>query len=156
MQIRRAIPADAPKIASYNQAMAQETERKHLPDAIVNAGVRAVFDDPKKGFYLVAEVNGEVIGQLMVTLEWSDWRDGWFWWVQSVYVDPSQRQKGIFRKLFETILREAEEAGDVVGIRLYVEHENRRAQEVYQRLRMNDTGYLVYERMIEAKKSTTS
>jgi ribosomal protein S18 acetylase RimI-like enzyme len=156
MHIRRAVPTDAPKIACYNQAMASETEGKHLPDEIVNAGVRAVFDDPKKGFYLVAEANGDVVGQLMVTLEWSDWRDGWFWWVQSVYVEPGQREKGIFRKLFETILREAEEAGDVVGVRLYVEHENRRAQEVYQRLSMSDTGYLVFERMIEAKKSTAS
>ena len=144
--IRRAIREDAPTIARFNQAMAWETEQKQLEDSLVNRGVEAVFLDPKKGFYLVAEERNQLVGQLMVTLEWSDWRNGWFWWIQSVYVHPESRQQGIFRQLFETITNEAKAQGDVIGLRLYVEQENHRAQEVYQRLLMRDTGYLVFER----------
>jgi GNAT superfamily N-acetyltransferase len=149
IHLRPAIQSDASFIADYNRQMAWETEHKELDLETVTKGVLAVFDDPKKGFYLVADNGEKVIGQLMVTLEWSDWRNGWFWWIQSVYVHPDSRKQGIFRQLFESVIELAKAEGNVVGVRLYVEEENHRAQQVYQRLQMSDTGYLVYERMIK-------
>src|SRR5262245_37358803 len=95
--IRRGEPRDAPTIAEYNRRMAWETEHKHLDPDVLARGVGRVFADRAKGFYLVAEVTGEVVGQLMVTFEWSDWRDGWIWWVQSVYVRDDHRRTGVFK-----------------------------------------------------------
>src|SRR5689334_8864562 len=103
LTIRRAVPADEPVLVSFNAALAWETEHKRLDEAVLTTGVRAVFADPGKGFYLVAERAGEVVGQSMVTFEWSDWRNGWFWWVQSVYVRAEARRQGVFRALFEAI-----------------------------------------------------
>ena len=96
LTIRRADPRDAAAIAEFNRRMAWETEHKHLDPAVLDRGVGRVFTDPARGFYLVAEAAGEVVGQLMVTYEWSDWRDGWFWWVQSVYVREDRRRHGVF------------------------------------------------------------
>lgn len=140
---------DAKLIAEYNQAMAWETEHKHLDLPTVNRGVARVFGDPKKGFYLVAESKGKMIGQLMVTFEWSDWRDGWFWWIQSVYVKSEYRRQGIFRKLFDSAVQQAKLAGDVVGIRLYVEQDNKKAQATYAGLGMKNPGYFVEELMFD-------
>ncbi len=146
--IRRGQPGDAAVIADFNCRMALETEHKQLDRDIVGRGVVRVFDDRAKGFYLVADLAGEIVGQLMVTFEWSDWRDGWIWWIQSVYVRVDQRRRGVFRSLHEEAIRHARAAGDVVGLRLYVERDNTRAQATYQQLRMIDAGYRVMEMML--------
>lgn len=148
IRIRNGAPGDAATIAEYNRRMAWETEHKSLDDATVSRGVARVFDDPRKGFYLVAESDHQIVGQLMVTYEWSDWRDGWFYWVQSVYVPEEHRGRGIFKALFQEMTDRAQAEGDVVGIRLYVEKENLSAQATYRRLGMDDTGYLVFEKML--------
>jgi len=143
--IRDGVTADAPVIAAYNVAMALETENLQLdPDRLL-AGVRAVFDDPAKGLYLVAEQDSEVVGQLMITYEWSDWRNGVFWWVQSVYVAPAARGRGVYRSLYQAMLSRARERGDVCGVRLYVEHANETAKRTYARLGMSATVYEMWE-----------
>jgi len=125
--------------------MALETEGKHLDEETLTAGVEAVLSNDERGFYVVAESAGEVAGGLLVTREWSDWRNAWFWWIQSVYVVPQARGKGLYRELSAFVWAMALEAGDVCGIRLYVEKENRVAQTVYERLGMHETEYLMYE-----------
>ena len=145
MLIRPAVPADLDVLASYNAAMALETEHLELDLERLRAGVGAVLRDEKKGFYLVAEEAGAVAGQLLITYEWSDWRNGAFWWVQSVYVRPESRGKGVYSALYGDAVRRAREAGDVCGLRLYVERENRRAQAAYQKLGMSPTVYDMYE-----------
>jgi GNAT superfamily N-acetyltransferase len=145
LTIRRGEPRDAAVLVEFNRRMAWETEHKPLDPAVLARGVERVFTDPAKGFYLVAEADGDVVGQLMVTYEWSDWRDGWFWWVQSVYVREDRRRAGVFRALHAEVMRQARTAGNVVGVRLYVEKENERAQATYRHLGMGDAGYLVWE-----------
>jgi GNAT superfamily N-acetyltransferase len=108
-------------------------------------GVSAVFSDDKKGFYVVAEDDGRIAGGLMVTYEWSDWRNGWFWWIQRVYVVPESRGKSVYRRLYEFVRQLAAERGNVCGFRLYVEHDNERAQRVYEKLGMEKSHYLMYE-----------
>jgi ribosomal protein S18 acetylase RimI-like enzyme len=144
--LRRGVMADAGVIAAYNLAMAEETEGKALDPATVRAGVEALLADPVKGLYLVAETGGRVVGQAMITYEWSDWRNGSFWWVQSVYVAPAFRCQGIFAGIYRAIEREAREMPGVVGLRLYVDAENLRAQETYRRLGMDESNYLIFER----------
>ncbi|MCS6849835.1 MAG: GNAT family N-acetyltransferase [Gemmataceae bacterium] len=144
--IRAARPADTPVIADFNRRMAWETERRELDPTVLAQGVAAVLADPVKGRYLVAEQAGELVGQLMLTLEWSDWRNGWFWWIQSVYVRPDARRQGVFRALYDEVVRQARSQGDVIGLRLYVEHDNVTAQETYRRLGMVVTGYGLMER----------
>ncbi len=143
--IRRATPADVPVLVAFNAAIALETEAKRLDPAVLTAGVRAVFDDPARGFYTVAERGGEVVGQIMVTFEWSDWRNGWFWWVQSVYVRADARRGGVFRALYRAIVEQAAADPGVIGIRLYFETDNGRAQATYRALGMSDTTYGVME-----------
>jgi ribosomal protein S18 acetylase RimI-like enzyme len=143
--IRRGEPRDATAIAEFNRRMAWETEHKHLDPNVLARGVGRVFADPARGFYLIAEADGEVVGQLMVTFEWSDWRDGWFWWVQSVYVRDNCRRQGVFKALYAELMANARSTGDVAGVRLYVERDNERAQATYRRLGMGDAGYLVWE-----------
>jgi len=145
MKIRLAKEQDIDSLVEFNQAMALETEGKRLDEATLTAGVRAVFASDERGFYVVAEEGGEVLGGLLVTREWSDWRNAWFWWIQSVYVVPEARGKGLYRELSAFVWAMALEAGKVCGIRLYVEKENRNAQAVYQRLGMHETEYLMYE-----------
>jgi ribosomal protein S18 acetylase RimI-like enzyme len=152
LTIRRGEPRDATTIAEFNRRMAWETEHKHLDPDVLARGVARLFADPARGFYLVAEWAGDVIGQLMVTYEWSDWRDGWFWWVQSVYVRDDCRRSGVFRTLYAELMRQAGSAGDVVGVRLYVERDNARAQATYQSLGMGDAGYFVWEVLLEPKR----
>ena len=146
LSIRRATPADAEVIARYNAALARESEGKTLDDAVLLRGVRAVLADPAKGFYTLAERGGEPVGQAMVTFEWSDWRDGWYWWIQSVYVRADARRVGIFRALFEHLKAQAAADPAVIGLRLYVERDNQAAQQTYLRLGMSQTGYLVLEK----------
>ncbi|MBM3794810.1 MAG: GNAT family N-acetyltransferase [Acidobacteria bacterium] len=147
LSIRRATPADAEVIVRFNQAMARETEHLELDSARVEPGVAAVLEDASKGLYWLAidEASGAVVGQLMITYEWSDWRNGVFWWIQSVYVDPAARGQGVYRALYDHVKAEAASSGGVCGIRLYVERENRRAQAVYEKQGMRATDYLMYE-----------
>jgi len=145
LQIRTAKVSDAETIARYNRAMAAETESIQLDGDRLLAGVRAVFEDASRGFYLVGESGGRVVGQLMVTYEWSDWRNGVFWWIQSVYVEPEFRGTGVFRQLYDHALALARAGSSVCGIRLYVEGENHRAQRVYERVGMDRTSYRLYE-----------
>jgi ribosomal protein S18 acetylase RimI-like enzyme len=144
--IRRGTMADAAVIVDFNERMALETEGKSLGRAIVSAGVAAALADPARGLYFVAERDGRIVGQLMVTTEWSDWHNGWIWWIQSVYVHPDARRQGVFRALYEHVLAQAQGDPAVAGLRLYVEQENHAAQQTYQRLGMQRTGYLVLER----------
>ena len=143
--IRRAAPADAALIAANNRAMALETEGKVLDPATTLRGAAALIADEAKGFYLVAEHASEAAGQLMVTYEWSDWRNGTFWWIQSVYVTPGHRRSGVFRALYRRVQEMAADAGDVCGIRLYVETANVRAQSTYVALGMQRSHYELYE-----------
>ena len=143
--IRPATLSDSEIIAAYNAAMAKETEHLELDRKRLTAGVRAVLQDPSKGFYWVAEIEGRVVGQMMITFEWSDWRNGVFWWIQSVYVHPDFRNRGVFQQLYGFVAEKAKNAGDVCGLRLYVEGENQRAQRTYERLGMKKTSYGVYE-----------
>lgn len=147
MVIRHAERSDGAAIAEWNAAMAWETEQKRLDPAVLSRGVMAVFDEPRRGFYLVAERDGRAVGCLMVTYEWSDWRNGDFWWIQSVYVAPEARRGGVFRALYADVARRAKEVG-AVGIRLYVETENHRAQSTYRELGMEQCHYFMYEQMI--------
>ncbi len=146
IKIRTAEKKDASALIDFNQAMALETEGKRLKFEKISEGVNAVFDDEKKGFYLVAEDEDEkIIGGLMVTFEWSDWRNGWFWWIQSVYILPEARGKKIYSRLYDFVKEKAKAQGGVCGFRLYVEKENENAQKVYERLGMDKTDYLMFE-----------
>ena len=153
MEIRIAREADIPALVEFNQAMALETEHKTLEHDVLTAGVSAVFADQSKGFYVVIEADGNVAAGLMVTTEWSDWRNGWFWWIQSVYVRPEHRGKGLYGRMYEFVRLKASEAGNVCGFRLYVEKENEKAQRVYEKLGMDRTYYLMYEE--ETKNRST-
>jgi GNAT superfamily N-acetyltransferase len=142
--IRIATRDDITHIAQWNSAMAWETERKTLEPAVIKRGVTAVFDEPRRGFYLVAERAGEPAGCLLITYEWSDWRAGDFWWIQSVYVAESARREGVFRQLYEDAKQRAKQSS-AVGLRLYVETENERAQRTYAGLGMERCHYFMYE-----------
>jgi GNAT superfamily N-acetyltransferase len=144
--IRPPTAADLTTIVEFNRRLAQESEGKTLDVEVLTRGVRAVLGDPMRGVYFVAERGGQVVGQLMITLEWSDWRDGWLWWIQSVYVRDDARQGGVFRALFHHVLDEAKRRGDVAGLRLYVEDHNAAARATYHKLGMADAGYRVLER----------
>jgi ribosomal protein S18 acetylase RimI-like enzyme len=139
---------DADILARFNIELARESENLILDPATVKAGVEALLRDLGKGTYFVAESGGEVIGQLMITHEWSDWRNGDFWWLQSVYVRSDFRRRGVFLALFDHILAAAKRRGDVVGIRLYVEKNNDRALKAYERLQLKETHYHVRERLV--------
>ena len=143
--VRHAGPADAPVIADFNLRLAQETEGLHLDPASVRAGVDALLNDLAKGIYYVAEADGVVAGQVMITYEWSDWRNGNLWWVQSVYVKHEFRGQGVFRRLFEHVESLARQQKDVPAIRLYVHADNTRAHRSYEKLGMSRTKYEVFE-----------
>lgn len=142
--VRAATRADQAHIAAWNAAMAWETEARRLDPETLERGVLAIFDEPRRGFYLVAEHEGTPVGCLMVTYEWSDWRCGDFWWIQSVYVVESARRLGVFRALYEDVAKRAKTAR-AVGLRLYVETENERAQATYAGLGMERCHYFMYE-----------
>ncbi|MFI4861161.1 MAG: GNAT family N-acetyltransferase [Phycisphaerales bacterium JB063] len=147
---RLAVPEDAPTIARFNVAMALETEDKALDPDTLLAGVRAVFEDPSRGRYFVVEhPEAGVVGCLMVTYEWSDWRNGVFWWVQSVYVHPEHRRRGVFGLLYDTVRDGGSREAGVIGYRLYVEDENEPAQRTYAARGMVPAGYRVFEELRE-------
>lgn len=145
--VRRGTAADVEALVSFNQAMALETEDKILSADTLRPGVAGVFDDEDRGFYLVAasQISDAVVGGLMVTFEWSDWRNGYFWWVQSVYVQRDWRGCGIYRTLYAKVKEMARAAGGVCGVRLYVERDNAVARQVYEQLGMHETAYRLYE-----------
>ncbi len=145
IHIRRATSADARFIVESNIAMALETEGMALDADVVGPGVSAVLADESLGFYLVAELEGRLAGQLMITLEWSDWRNGLWWWIQSVYVGPGFRRRGVYTALHRHAAEAAQATGGVCGLRLYVEQENSIAQQVYRSLDMYPTRYHMYE-----------
>jgi GNAT superfamily N-acetyltransferase len=143
--IHDATRAELDFIVDANAAMALETESKVLDHARLARGVAAVFDEPSRGFYLIAKNGDDAVGCLLVTREWSDWRDGEWWWIQSVYVSPAARRGGVFRALYAEAERRARAATGVVGLRLYVENDNRAAQATYAALGMHDAHYRVFE-----------
>lgn len=145
VKVRRATLADLEVLVQFSAAMARETEGRTLDVERLRQGTRAVLEFGERGFYLVAEAGSSVVGQLLITYEWSDWRNGVFWWIQSVYVEPAARRRGVYRTLHARVLREARERGDVCGVRLYVEKENAGAQAVYAHMEMTPTSYRVYE-----------
>lgn len=143
--IRRAAIADLETLVGFNVAMAQETEDKALCVETLRRGISTMLKDDSLGFYLVAENDGAPVGQLMVTTEWSDWRNAHFWWLQSLYVRPECRRQGVFRKLYAQVEQQARNSGEVCGIRLYVERSNLRAQDAYVTLGMAHSHYDMYE-----------
>jgi ribosomal protein S18 acetylase RimI-like enzyme len=146
LTVRPAVPSDADTIVEFNLRLARETENKALDPAVLAVGVAGVLTDPGRGRYFVAEENGEVIGQMMITYEWSDWRNGWVWWLQSVYVKAEARSRGVFRAIFEFVAAESKRARNVVGMRLYVERENRSAQATYRRLGFEEMHFCLFHR----------
>ncbi|HEX9614733.1 MAG TPA: GNAT family N-acetyltransferase [Bacteroidota bacterium] len=143
--IRRAKPEDRSLIAKFNALLALETEDRTLDNLVVVKGVEAILNDPSKGTYYVADLDGTVVGQLLITFEWSDWRNGMFWWIQSVYVREEFRNRGIFKALYRHAENLARDDKGVCGLRLYVEHDNKKAVKTYQKLGMRKTEYDLYE-----------
>jgi ribosomal protein S18 acetylase RimI-like enzyme len=152
LTVRRATLADLDVIVAGNLSMAEETENVRLDLAVLRQGVLALLEDRAPGRYWVAERLGEVVGQLLITYEWSDWRNRMVWWIQSVHVAPAARRHGVFRALYAFARREARTAG-AGGLRLYVDVTNTRAQAVYSALGMNGDHYRVFEEMFNEPAS---
>lgn len=144
MKIRVAKKEDAASIIDFQQKMAMETEGIELDHATIYNGVRAVFEDSSKGTYYVAESDNKVVASLLITPEWSDWRNSYIWWFQSVYVIPGYRRKGIFREMYDYIKKEALKE-NIPGLRLYVEKDNNRAQLTYEAMGMDGEHYRLFE-----------
>ena len=151
LKIRDATPEDEASIASFNSRMAEETEGRSLDPGLINPGVGALLADPGKGRYWLACDDQVIVGQIMVTYEWSDWRNGMLWWIQSVYIHPDYRRQGVFSSLYRHVESMARADSDVCGIRLHVEDSNTRAQATYLALGMCNPGYQVME--VDFRKS---
>jgi len=147
MTVRLATINDIPSIIGFQLSMAQETENLTLDKSILRKGIENLFNDPAKGKYYVAQENDAVIGCLMTTYEWSDWRNGNVLWIQSVYVDKNHRGRSVYKKMYEHIKQLVSDSSDYRGIRLYVDKTNLNAQKVYQQLGMNGEHYQVFEWM---------
>lgn len=147
ISIREAVRQDIPVLIGFQKNLARETENLELSAPILEKGMTALFDDPSKGQYFVAEENGEVIACHMITFEWSDWRNGMVWWIQSVYVKESFRKRGVFRILYNNLIDKIRGNPSVIGLRLYVDKTNARAQQVYEAMGMNGEHYTVFEWM---------
>jgi GNAT superfamily N-acetyltransferase len=151
VQIRRATMADVETISAFNVALARETEARTLNSLILRAGVEALLQDPNKGWYAVAVSSlgvdqTKIVGQILVTFEWSDWRNGYFWWLQSLYVDQHYRQQGVFRQLYEYVYEQAQTSSEqVCGFRLYVERDNHQAHQAYAHIGFQETAYQMHE-----------
>jgi GNAT superfamily N-acetyltransferase len=145
VHVRAGRAEDAPRIAEFQCAMALETEGKALRPEVVERAIRRAMGDPSRGEYFVAEVDGRLVGSLMLTREWSDWRDAWWVWIQSVYTAPEARRRGVYRALYAAVRTQSEAAPDVLGIRLYVEEANASARSIYERLGMQASSYCFYE-----------
>ena len=144
---RQATPSDVSVIVDFQLAMALETEELALDREVCALGVKAVFDDPSRGRYFLAQSEGTVVASLLITYEWSDWRNGNVWWIQSVYVRPAFRGQRVYAGLYEHIQRLVQADDGIRGIRLYVDRRNVSAQTVYTRLGMNGEHYQVFEWM---------
>lgn len=136
---------DISTIVNFNSAMAMETESKQLDSVTVRKEVEAALKNRELGFYLIAESDGVPVGQLMVTKEWSDWRNREFWWIQSVYIHTDYYKNNVYRKLYSEVIKSSKESGKVCGIRLYVDKNNTKAQKVYSKLGMTESNYLLFE-----------
>jgi len=145
LRVRAAYPREIATLVEFNRALAEESEGRALDPERVRAGVEAVFNDPSKGTYYLALRGEEPLGGLLITGEWSDWRNGTFWWIQSVYVVPAARRAGVFRALYQHVLERAKANPEVCGLRLYVEHQNQSAQDVYRRIGMHEARYRFFE-----------
>ena len=145
IQIRKATPRDVQTLVFFNTSLAWETEARHLDAETITRGLQNLLRRPELGFYLLAELGGEIAGALMITTEWSDWRNGQFWWIQSVYVRAEYRRQGVFKRLFEEVKQQSQKDDDVCGLRLYVEHNNHTAQRTYHTLGMQETSYRLFE-----------
>ncbi len=145
IRIRTARTTDAEIIAHFNTLLAQETEARLLEPERLRRGVECVLADPARGTYWVAEIDAQIVGQLLITSEWSDWRNGFFWWIQSVYVAQCWRGQGVFQSLYSHVRRLASDRAEVCGLRLYVEASNGRAKQTYERIGLARTHYEVYE-----------
>lgn len=154
INIRPAEASDAPTIVSFNQQLARETENIELDHEVISRGVATALADPSKARYLVAYTDTAVVGQLMHTREWSDWRNGDIWWLQSVFVEPDFRRQGIFTMLYHHLHRMASQDPTVVGLRLYVERENTRAHKVYEQLGMSRAGYFVMQDIFSGSQTS--
>jgi len=143
--VRKGILADQDAIVRFNTMMAIETEGKTLDQDLLRSGVNAVFEDEGRGFYLVVESGGTAVGQLMITFEWSDWRNAWFWWIQSVFVLPEWRRRGVYTALYESARDLARRRTDVCGFRLYVERHNEIAREAYLKTGLHHSQYDLFE-----------
>ncbi len=144
MHIRKANKSDIQTIADFNIKMAMETEGKVLPEEVITNGVTHMICNEHLGFYLIAEIKDKIVGSLMVTTEWSDWRNGFFWWIQSVYIIPEFRRKGIYSSLYNHV-KKTSQSENICGFRLYVEIENNIAIKTYENLGMEKTHYFLYE-----------
>lgn len=149
MEISRGTINDIEEITGFQIAMALESEGTILNGNKVRSGVRAAMEDVSKGAYIVARTDGKPIASLMITREWSDWNNGWYWWIQSVYVMPEYRGQGIFRSMYRKVIEMAKEQS-VAQVRLYVDRHNTNAQKVYQKLGMEECHYLMYETSVKA------
>lgn len=145
VKVRPATAGDTERLVDFNRAMAEESEDKGLDVATLRRGVGHLLAHPAEGFYLMAERHGEPAGALMVTYEWSDWRNGRFWWIQSVYVRPEHRRRGVYRALHDHVRERARRDAEACGLRLYVERENTGAMATYRALGMVETRYRMYE-----------
>ncbi len=145
--IRLAEPRDLESLVTFNLALARETEGRQLDRTLLQAGVESLLADASKGFYVVMEhrPSGQTIGQMLITFEWSDWRNAVFWWLQSVYVQKEWRRRGVFKQLYDYVLREGKRQGNVAGIRLYVEQDNTVAQGVYKQAGLSTAPYKMFE-----------
>jgi len=143
--VRQATLDDSMILSQFNMSMAEETEGRQLDQTTVNAGVKQLFRDSRQGFYLMAEVGGSARGSLMITYEWSDWRNGLFWWIQSVYVVPAARRSGVFTALYQYVKKMAQDDNAACGLRLYMEKDNLAARAVYMAMGMDTTPYQVFE-----------
>jgi len=154
VQVRIGEPGDIEIIAELNTAMAWETEERRLDPSIIRRGIRAVMEDSDHGFYVVAESGGEVVGCLLITFEWSDWRSARFWWIQSLYVRPAHRRHGVFKHLYDFVKEQALQHPEVCGLRLYVEQSNHVAQRAYDQIGMTPTTYRMYEQSLRCTPGT--
>lgn len=145
IEIRYATLHDLEIIVEFNSAMARETENIELKSETIRAGVLNLLTNKVLGFYLIADVNDKSVGQVLITTEWSDWRNGYFWWIQSVYVNPDLRRKNVYRRLHEKVTKLALKQGNVRGLRLYVDSDNSHAQKVYKLMGMNQSSYVFFE-----------
>lgn len=157
LTVRLARRDDLDRLTEFSAAMAQETEGRVLDRARLQRGTLAVIEQPDRGFFMVAEIphgtKDLIVGQLLITYEWSDWRNAQFWWIQSVYVDPAWRRKGVYHRMHRAVVEQARQRHDVCGVRLYVETQNAVAQAVYQRVGMKPAGYRMFEEDFVLSKS---